>query len=436
MIQAAARRVKSVVIVAPHFPPSNLTAGHRSRLFAMHLEKFGWRPCVVSVDPRYYEEALDPELEKLVPRQLDVVRTRALPTRPIRLVGDLGIRAFWWHYRALARLIREREVHLVYIPIPPNFSAVLGPLVYRRYGVPFAVDYIDPWVHPWPGCEVPLSKAWWTFRFGRLLEPLVLRHVRLVTGVASAYYEGALQRNPWLDPSRCVAMPYGAEESDFDFLDRHPRRPFLFDPRDGNVHVVYAGAMLPRAYSTLEAVFRAVRQLCERDMSDGSRLRLHFIGTGSVPSDPSSHLVAPWAERLGVSRMVKEHPARICYLDALNHLKHSNAVLVLGSSEPHYTASKVFQAVLARRPVVGILHAQSTAARILRQANAGPVVTFDETHPASARVEEIRQAFLEALWKDSYAPERVDWEAFRAYSAEAMTERLAAAFDAALDGQS
>jgi hypothetical protein len=144
----------------------------------MHLKKFGWRVCVLSVDPRYYEEPLDPELEQLVPGHLEIVRTRALPTRPIRVIGDLGIRSLWWHYRELGRLIKQQGVDLVYIPIPPNFSAVLGPLVRRRYGVPFAIDYIDPWVHPWPGCEIPLSRAWWAFRLGQLLE----HHQRGVAG--------------------------------------------------------------------------------------------------------------------------------------------------------------------------------------------------------------------------------------------------------------
>jgi glycosyltransferase involved in cell wall biosynthesis len=418
-----------VIIVAPHFPPSNLTAGHRARLFAMHLGKFGWRASVLSVDPRFYEEALDPELAQLIPEGVEVIRTRALPTRPIRLVGDLGLRSLWWQYRALARLIKQKRVDLVYIPIPPNFSALLGPLICRRFGVPFAVDYIDPWVHPWPGSEVPLSKAWCAFQLGRLLEPAVLRRVRLITGVAAGYYEGALRRSPWLHPSRCAAMPYGAEESDFRALDRQPRPPFLFDPHDGRHHIVYAGAMLPRAYETLDALFRALQSLRERGGDEGARLRLHFIGTGS----PAAETVTTWAERLGVADLVREHPARIAYLDALNHQTHAAAVLVLGSSEPHYTASKVFQAVLARRPVVGILHAQSTAAEILRRARAGPVVTFDEAAPASAQVDAIARALGDVLRPDGYSPGQVDWEAFRPYSAEAMAERLAMAFDRALE---
>jgi hypothetical protein len=92
----------------------------------------------------------------------------------------------------------------------------------------------------------------------------------------------------------------------------------------------------------------------------------------------------------------------------------------------------VFQAVLARRPVIGIMHAQSTAVEILRQANAGPVVTFDEAQPVTARVGEIEQALTQALSCSSYSAERIDWGAFGAYSAEAMAERLAAAFDVSL----
>src|SRR5437879_1490716 len=127
--------MKQVAIVAPHFPPSNLAAVHRSRLFAMHLPKFGWQADVLSVAPQYYEEPLDPELEQLLPPSLKVVRTRALPTKPIRLVGDVGVRALWWHYRELGRLIRENSIDLVYLPIPPNYSSILGPLVQHRYGI-------------------------------------------------------------------------------------------------------------------------------------------------------------------------------------------------------------------------------------------------------------------------------------------------------------
>ena len=84
-----------ILIIAPHFPPSNLAAVHRTRLFAMHLPSMGWEPIVLTVHHKYYEEKLDWNLVKLLPKELKIERVRALPVKPIRLVGDIGIRAFF-----------------------------------------------------------------------------------------------------------------------------------------------------------------------------------------------------------------------------------------------------------------------------------------------------------------------------------------------------
>lgn len=425
-------KLKQVIIVAPQFPPGNLTAGHRARYFAMHLPKFGWEVKILSVKPRFYEEALDYELEKLLPADLEVIRTNAIPTRPLRLIGDIGIRSFWWHYRELCRLVREERIDLIYIPIPPNYSALLGPVIYKRFGIPYAIDYIDPWVHPWPGCEKAFSKAWASYHAGRLLEPIALKHVRLITAVAPGYYKGALERYGWLDESCCLAMPYGAEESDFRYLNNHPRPPYLFSPNDGDLHIVYAGAMLPRAYTTLKALFQGILMVGEKNPSIAQRLKFHFIGTGSNPSDPESFNIMAYAREDRLTGIVNESPARIAYLDVLNHLRHAHAVLILGSSEPHYTPSKVFQAVLAQRPVLALLHSKSTAVDVLNKSNAGRVVSFDEKRPVETCIAEISRA-LEEIASHRYSEKEVNWNVFRMYSAETVAKGLAEAFDQILE---
>src|SRR4030095_6492761 len=91
------------------------------------------------------------------------------------------------------------------------------------------------------------------------------------------------------------------------------------------------------------------------------------------------HQVRPRAERMGVYDMVDEHPQRIGYVDALNHLTRSDAVLVLGSTEAHYTPSKVFQAMLSGRPLLAMLHKDSTAVGMIRSARAGNALTLTET---------------------------------------------------------
>jgi glycosyltransferase involved in cell wall biosynthesis len=421
-------RIKRVVIVAPYFAPSNLTSGHRARHFAVHLAKFGWQVKILSVDPHYYEENLDYELEKLIPADLEIIRSKALPTRPMRVIGDIGIRAFWWHYQKLCDLARKELMDLVYILIPPNYSALLGYLIFRRFCIPYAIDYIDPWVHPCPASERLFSKAWFAYQLNRKLEPIALRYVSLITGVAPGYYEPALKRYSWLDSCRFLAIPYGAEEGDFRYLDECPRPPYLFNPADGNLHIVYAGAMLPRAYSTLEALFQAIIILRQNNPTLVQKLKFHFIGTGSSPRNPGSFTVRPLVENYGLLDIVSENPARIPYLDVLNHLKCASAVLILGSSEPHYTPSKIFQAILSRRPVMALLHAESTAVDILHQVRAGRVVTFNSDRPVESCVEEIVE-IITKITQNNCSAQDVNWSIFSNYSAEAMTKRLAEALD-------
>ena len=63
---------------------------------------------------------------------LEVIRTPAAPTRPVRMVGDIGIRALPWHLTALRRLWRVRRIDFLHITVPSFYSATLGELLYRR----------------------------------------------------------------------------------------------------------------------------------------------------------------------------------------------------------------------------------------------------------------------------------------------------------------
>lgn len=422
--------MKNVVLVAAHFTPSNLAAVHRSRLWAQHLREVGWNPIIVTTHHRHYEEVLDWDLHGLVPADLEVIRTAAFLTKPFRMVGDIGVRGLLFHYRALARLARQKRMDFLHVTIPSNFSALLGRMVHEAHGTPYGIDYIDPWVHEWPGSEQRFSKAWTSAQLARVLEPWAVRDAALITGVAPLYYEDVLERNPHLrGQAVTAAMPYGGSESDFAALRERPREPYLFDPKDGRFHMIYAGAMLPRGYPILERLFEALAVLRAREPDLARQLHITFVGTGSSPNDPRGFNVKPYAERIGVTDMVREHPARVPYVDVLSHLLHASAVLIVGSTEPHYTPSKSFQGVQARRPMLALLHEASTAAGFLRESHAATVVTVSEHRlPAAGEL----AATLAAFMRDrSYDPARVLWERFEQYSARSSARALGAALDEA-----
>ena len=424
--------MKRLALVSGHFPPSNLVGAQRARLWSRYLPEFGWQPIVVTGDPARYEERPDPDLERLVAPGLEVIHVPTMSTRPVRLVGDIGVRAFWGCYRVLAGLAARREIDFLLITIPSNFLAPVGRLIHRRYGVPFGIDYQDPWINRWPGIDVPLSRAWGSYRLASILEPWAVRGANLITGMAPGYVSGMLERNPEVAQTAVVAcMPMGIAPEDYGLVHSLDRPPFLFQPDDGRFHMIYAGALLPAGIAVLDCFLSGLGALKARAPGVAARLRVHFVGTGSSPDDPAGHQVRPRAERAGVGDIVDEHPQRIGYVDALNHLGRSDGVLVLGSTEPHYTPSKVFQAMLSRRPVFAMLHQGSTAVEMVRSMHAGRVVTLTETAlPAAADVADALQSFMD---DKAYDADSVDRATFDAYSARSSTRALATALDRACE---
>jgi len=423
-----------VALVSGHFAPSNLVGAHRARLWSRYLPEFGWEPIVVTGDPKAYEEKPDPDLERLVAPGLRVIHAATLSIGPVRTVGDVGVRAFWGCYRALATLAANRQVDFILVTIPSNFLAPVGRLVHRRYGVPFGIDYQDPWVNRWPGVDSPFTRAWGSYHLAKLLEPWAVRDAALITGMAPGYVSGMLERNPAVAQRAVVAyMPMGAAPEDFDLVRELRRRPFLFEPGDGLFHMIYAGALLPAGVVVLDAFLAGLRALRDIAPETASRLRVHFVGTGRSPDDPQGHRVLPRAREMDVQDMVSEHPHRIGYVDTLNHLELGDAVLVLGSTERHYTPSKVFQAILSKRPVFALLHAESTAVGMIRAARAGRVLSLTEhTMPGPNAI----ATELQALMGDpTFDAREVDAVAFEPYSAKESARSLAHALDRACDRQ-
>lgn len=415
--------MKKILIISPHFPPSNLAAVHRTRLFAQHLPSFGWEPIILTVHENFYEEKLDWNLHQLLPASVRIEKVKALKTSKPRLVGDIGLRAFFQLYKRAKQLILTERINFLFIPIPSFYVALLGRWLYHSTGIQYGIDYIDPWVHFFPGSNKVFSRHWFSTRLGTLLEPVAVKKATLITGVAEGYYKGVKERNPHLSAKVLfAAMPYGGEESDHDKVEEMGLKPYLFKPNHHKIQLVYAGAMLPKAFDPLDRILSAISSQ-PKSFED---LEIHFIGSGTSPGNADGYNIKHMAQRYGLwQKNIFEYPARIPYLDVLVHLHAATGIFILGSTEPHYTPSKVYQAVLSKKPIWAVLHKNSTACNVLRQAKAGIVLDFDGVDG----VDVIRQLFADRyrLFKTfilHYHYSNVDQSEFKKYSAKRVTALL------------
>lgn len=420
--------MRKVLIISPHFPPSNLAAVHRSRLFAKHLPVYNFEPIILTVHEKYYEEKLDYNLEKLLARQLVIEKVEAFAVTKPRLLGDIGLRGFFQLYEKAKDIIKKEKIVFLYIPIPSFYVALLGRLLHEKTGIRYGIDYIDPWVHTFPGSDRKFSRHWFSTQLAKILEPIAVKKASLITGVAEGYYEGVQRRNPSL-AGRAIfaAMPYGGEVADHEKVIELNLKPYLFVKKNEKLQLVYAGAMLPKSYTVLEAIFSAIKD----QKAIFKRLEIYFIGTGQTLLDKDVYNIKGLAEKYELwEDVVYEFPARIPYLDVLTHLEAADGAFILGSTEPHYTPSKIYQSVLSKKAIFAVLHTDSSACNILRNSKAGIVLNFS----GELEVEKVNRCFASYFkqylqyWGE-YNYSNLDHKVFKMFSARELTGILAKQID-------
>jgi len=430
--------MRRVLMVTPHFPPDSSAASHRVRLLAPHLPEAGWSPTIVTLEPSAYEGRLDRDLEALVPPGLEIVRVPAWPYSMTRRVGlgDLGLRAFSGLRRACRRLLARERFDALFITIYPVYPALLGAGLKAEFGVPFVLDYQDPWVGAW-GESVgggvngrPDWKSRASRTLGMWLEPRAVGAADALVAVSQGTLDGIIERMPAAARLPHGVIPLGFEPDDFESLRRRSPDVARFDPSDGLVHLCYVGTLLPTGIDTLRLLLRGLERARREDPAAG-RLRLHFFGT-SNQSVADRDRVLPIARECGVAEWVTEAPGRLDYLDALSVLTHASAILLLGTSERHYTASKLYPALLAKRPILALFHDASSVVSILRGAATEPsvrVIAYGDGPPSETRVAEVA-CHLKALAAScAYNPADVALDRAADVSARRLARQLAAVFD-------
>jgi glycosyltransferase involved in cell wall biosynthesis len=421
---------RKILILYPHFPPSNLAGVHRPRLFATHLPSFGWEPVILTVHEQYYEENLDFTLFKLLPEHLRIEKVSAFSIGPFRLIGDLGLRAFFQLYRRAKKILLQENFSFLYIPIPSFYCALLGRLLHAATGIRYGIDYIDPWVHHFPGSDKVFSRHWFSSKMAKLLEPIAVKKAILITGVAEGYYKDVIERNSHLRKQAIAgAMPYGGEQRDHDITAALDLSPYLFE-KNGKFQLLYAGAMLPKAYEPLHEIFKAIQKF----PTIFREVEFHFVGTGKTPDDATGYNIKHIAEQYGLwQKTVFEYPQRISYADVLVHLQAADGAFVLGSTEPHYTPSKTYQSILSKKPLFAVLHQQSTAVSVVEQSRAGIVLSFNGTSGLETLATRFPDYFVSYMqFAHSFNPQHVNFQLFEEYSARAVTQKLATLIDKAM----
>ena len=281
---------RRLLVVAYYFPPMGLSGVVRITKFLTHLRSLGWQVTVLTVDEvGYYahDDALFREIEE---SGIEVVRTKTLDPlsivgkrrREIRRPGDRTGRLLrtmthailqpdnkiGWKKHAIAAgtaLLEKDHYDAILATAPPFTCFLIARELSQISGVPFVVDYRDPWIDnknfPW---VTPFHR-----RYAAGLEKEVLRNAESVVVVNRTIKESLLARWRFLTHESVHILPSG-----YDPKEIASARPAPL--RSSRMRLLFSGVIPPGL--TLRPFFPALAKLIEQRPALRSEIEAVFLG--------------------------------------------------------------------------------------------------------------------------------------------------------------
>jgi glycosyltransferase involved in cell wall biosynthesis len=439
-------------MIAYCFPPEGNAATYRPLRFVRHLRDVGWEPAIITLKTTFYER-YDPELLSILPSAIQVVRVHSrdpwqaiqtwraqriqeniaplpsdgaasifaaqrTPVRSFIRKTTRKLEACCYHpdlamgwirpaVRATLRLCSTMRPDVIWATAGPVSSFVVAQRASRYTGLPYILDFRDPWTITCT--EFEALRPEWAKRLDRYRMYKLLEGARAVVVRSAAeaecyyrFYKGAL------NSSQIHIIPNGFEGK----IDK-----FLM-PNGDRCKVLYTGNVSDYRYDTL---LQALYLLKQSSPEEARQLSLIFVGEGS-------DVLAEKAASLGVADLI-ERSGPIGHAEVARLSRAAHALLVFGrpatlKGYELLAGAKLFAYLKSGLPIIGVLPSDETR-NILKQVGVSTIADVDSVPGIVAMLRQVLNAWSKGDLS-SFCPTPIACEI---YSAERQTAALVRAFE-------
>jgi len=394
----------------------------RIRMSLPYFKQFDWAADVVVVDDKYSEMIKDELLLQSIPPNVNIYKVDALSKKITSKVGlgSLALRSMWYYLKTVNRLLKATKYDLIYFSTTQFPVTILGSYWKRKFKVPYIIDIQDPWHSEYyqdkPKNQRP-SKYWFSYRLNKYLEPIAMKQVGGLISVSDGYIDDLKNRYPIIKNIPAITIPFGAFKPDLQIAadSKSIFKPLLNPAFKNIVYVGRGGADMQPALNT---IFKALKSCLDKNPHLFQYIRLYFIGTSYAPAGLGKPTILPIANEYGVEQNVIEITDRISYYHTLATLQQADALLMPGSDDPQYTASKIYPYLLTNKPLLAVFNSKSPALNVFKEYDATFAYSYDEDE----NVQEKISAFFSEITNGVMAAPHYNIDATQKYSAENMTK--------------
>jgi glycosyltransferase involved in cell wall biosynthesis len=379
--------VNRVLIVAYHFPPIAGSSGVlRALKLCRYLPENGWQPTVLTASPRAYERTDGGQLGE-IPADVHVMRTFALDTQRHLSIGGRYFRSMalpdrWasWVVSAVPaglRAIRREHIDAIYSTFPIPSAILIGWILHRLTGKPWIVDLRDSMTED----DYPRDPR--TRRSLRKLEARAIRDSSRILFTAASTIAMYRQRYPSLAADKCVLVPNGYDEEDFQNLPANEARA---DSSSRALRLIHLGLLYPEERDP-RPFFRAIARLKSDGAISAATIRIDLRASGN------EDLYTKMLSEFGVADIVHLLPP-LPYREALRDAAQADGLLLFQAANcDHQIPAKAFEYLRLRRPILALTSSTGDTAALLNSTGGATILDI-------ASDEQIYQGlpgFLEAV---------------------------------------
>jgi hypothetical protein len=401
----------------------------RVRMSLPYFKMLGWEPEVIMVDEKHFDVVKDDLLLESIPSDITIHKVGAFAKKWTSKfgLGSLALRSLWFFRKKGNHLLKNNRFDLVYFSTTEFPVCILGAYWKRKYSIPYVIDMQDPWhtdhYKNKPKAERP-KKYWFSYRLHKYLEPKSMKKADGLISVSDSYIQTLQERYPKLKTKPAEVITFGAFDIDFKIAQAHNEQLLLTYRPEKKINLVYIGRGGFDMKLALTTLFEAFKQTLATHPILFKNVHLHFIGTSYAPKGRGIPTISPIAKEVGVDAQVTEHTDRIGFYESIKNLQSADGLVIIGSNHAAYTASKLYPYIMAKKPLLAVMHPESSVVKILDDCNAGFFIPIDKSLDAAAQ---ILVDYLIAV-KQRKIPE-TNWKEFEQYTAFYMTKRQVELFN-------
>jgi glycosyltransferase involved in cell wall biosynthesis len=379
-----------VLIITYYWPPSGGAGVQRWLKFAKYLPQSGWEPVILTVDPEYAAyPALDTSLEKDIPENISVYRTKAtdwfrfyekdkskIPSGGFATNKDDSIKGklsrfirgnFFipdprrgWNKHAFKKayeLIKKDNIKHIITTSPPHSTQLIGLKLKKRFPeIKWMADLRDPWTDIY--YYDLFYPSFITRRIDLGYEKEVLEHADIITTVGPSlgkYFESKVP-----DVAEKIKIVHnGYDAGDFENLKASTPEKFT---------ISYTGS-ISESYP-VEGFIKAIVEVIEK----GQKLLLKFTG----------HISGALKSRF-ISAIGTENLEFIPYSDhktVVGQMLSSSMQLLVLAKDPQnksFLPGKLFEYIASGKPVLCLGPVDGDTSEILEKGGFGKSFDYDDS---------------------------------------------------------